>query len=293
MFFFVLFYHTMRVYLFEHWYLVFIIGLIEVRMKLKTAILGVDIQNDFTLPTGALFVNGADGDVRRMAAFMEEYGSNIDYVALTVDSHQPIHIANQSYWKDKEGYPPALYTVVTAADVASGKWEPQYNRSLALDYLKALEQVGEVCTIWPPHCIVGSKGWAINEILIKALYSWCISENKTYDLFFKGMHQATEHYSIFRAAVEYADAEETKLNTKLLNKLESFDQILLMGEAADYCVVNSLSDMLKEAPQLAKKVIVLTDCMSWIHGDNERAKYMYDEARDKGVQFMFSSDFKD
>ncbi len=261
--------------------------------KLKTAVLGIDIQNDFTQPSGALFVNGADADVRRMATFVEEQGSNIDLVILTVDSHQPIHIATQSYWKDKEGYPPALFTIITAADVEMGKWKPQFNDELALEYLKSLEQVGEVCTIWPPHCIMGSQGWAINEILIKALYSWCISEKRSYELFYKGTHQATEHYSIFKAAVEYSDAEETRLNTGLLSKLENFDRIIVMGEAADYCVVNSLYDMVENSPQLAPKTIVLQDCMSWIDPNNERARYLYEQVRQKGVQFKLSSDFVD
>lgn len=262
-------------------------------MKEKTAVLGIDIQNDFTQPTGALFVNGADADVRRMATFIEEYGSSIDYVALTVDSHQPIHIANQHYWKDIEGYPPALFTVIHAEDVESGKWVPQFNENRALSYLKALEQKGEVCTIWPAHCIQGSKGWAINEILIKALYSWSINEGKTYDLFYKGTHQATEHYSIFKAAVEYDDSEETKLNKKLLSKLEEFDTILIMGEAADYCVANSLNDMLEAAPHLAKRIIILADCMSWINPENKRAIAMYDNTRAQGVRFDTSDQFRD
>lgn len=262
-------------------------------MKGKTAVLGIDIQNDFTQPTGALFVNGADADVRRMATFIEEYGSSIDYVALTLDSHQPIHVANQHYWQDIEGYPPALFTVVHADDVESGKWMPQYNKELALKYLKDLEQKGEVCTIWPAHCIQGSKGWAINEILIKALYSWSINEGVNYDLFYKGIHQATEHYSIFRAVVEYEDSEETKLNRKLLTKLEQFDNIIIMGEAADYCVANSLNDMLEVAPYLAERIIVLTDCCSWINVENERAIKMYDEARRQGVRFAISDQFRD
>lgn len=262
-------------------------------MEERTAVLGIDIQNDFTQPTGALFVNGADADVRRMATFIEEYGSSIDYVALTLDSHQPIHIANQHYWKDKEGYPPALFTIIHAADVESGKWMPQFNDNRALSYLKALEKKGEICTIWPAHCIQGSKGWAINEILIKALYSWSINEGKTYDLFYKGTHQATEHYSIFKAAVQYEDSEETKLNKKLLSKLEEFDKILIMGEASDYCVANSLNDMLEAAPQLAKRIVVLADCISWINLENERAITMYDNARAQGVRFATSDQFRD
>lgn len=262
-------------------------------MKGKTAVLGIDVQNDFTQPTGALYVNGADADVRRMATFIEEYGSSIDYVALTLDSHQPIHIANQHYWQDVEGYPPALFTVVYAADVESGKWIPQYNKDLALKYLQDLEAKGEVCTIWPAHCIQGSKGWSINEILIKSLYSWSINEGVNYDLFYKGTHQATEHYSIFKAVVEYEDSEETKLNEKLLSKLEEFDNIIIMGEAADYCVVNSLNDMLEAAPHLAKRVIILSDCISWINPENERAISMYDKAKQQGVRFATSDQFRD
>ncbi len=262
-------------------------------MRGKTAVLGIDIQNDFTQPTGALFVNGADADVRRMATFIEEYGSSIDYVALTLDSHQPIHIANQHYWQDREGYPPAFFTVISADDVQSGKWVPQYNKDLALGYLRELEQKGEVCTIWATHCIQGSKGWSINEVLIKALYSWSINEGVNYDLFYKGTHQATEHYSIFKAIVEYADSDEIKLNKKLLSKLGEFDNIIIMGEAADYCVANSLNDMLEAAPYFADKVIVLTDCSSWIDPDNERAIRMYDKAREMGVCFTTSDQFRD
>jgi hypothetical protein len=65
----------------------------------KVAILGVDIQNDFTLPTGELFVKGADADVKRMADFILKNQEQISYIALTLDSHQPIHIAHQCYWK--------------------------------------------------------------------------------------------------------------------------------------------------------------------------------------------------
>ncbi|MEN9918191.1 MAG: hypothetical protein RL662_627 [Bacteroidota bacterium] len=259
---------------------------------MKKVILGIDLQNDFTSPNGSLFVQGADSDIRNISTFIEEFGSNIDLIALTLDSHQPIHIATQSYWKDSEGYPPALFTTITATDIEQGKWTAQYNEGLALDYLKALKQNAELCTIWPPHCIIGSKGWAINEILMKALYAWCISEKKSYELFYKGMHQATEHYSIFRAAVEYPDAEETMLNIKLLNRLDTFDQIIVIGEAADYCVANSLNDMLKARPHLATKTVVLTDCMSWIDPNNERAKYIYDNAQNQGVAFMTSKAYK-
>ena len=251
----------------------------------KTAILGIDIQNDFTRPSGAIFVKGADADVIRMSSFIDKYSSQIDYVALILDSHQPIHIANQCYWKDFEGYPPALYTNIKAEDLINGRWMAQYNQGLALDYLLQLEEKGESCTIWPAHCIMGTQGWAINEFIINALVSWSITGSKAYEMFYKGSNSATEHYSVFKAAVEYNNCEETKLNLKLLNKLEDFDQVVIMGEAADYCVVNSLIDLLSFAPHMADKIIVLTDCMSWININNEHAKSKFAMAQQQGVRF--------
>lgn len=260
-------------------------------MKTTTAILGIDIQNDFTIPTGSLFVKGADSDVIRMAAFMDKYGANIDYVALTLDSHQPIHIANQCYWKDQEGYPPALFSTISVQDVESGKWKPQYNYELALPYLKALEEKDEACTIWPPHCIMGEVGWAVDSIWLRTLYSWAISYDKTYEMFYKGTNQATEHYSALKAIVDYEDAEETKLNKQLLSKLDTFERIILIGEAADFCVINTLMDLLKFAPHMAHKIIVMTDCMSWINPDNERAKKMFDLAYEKGVKHITTKEY--
>lgn len=251
----------------------------------RTALLGIDIQNDFTKPTGSLFVKGADSDVIRMSSFVDRYGSHVDYVALTLDSHQPIHIANQCYWKDYEGYPPALYTNILAGDVERGKWKPQYCENLALDYLFRLEEAGQTCTIWPTHCVMGTQGWAVNDFLMNALVSWCITGSKTYEMFYKGSNIATEHYSIFKAAVEYDHCEETKLNLKLLNKLESFDQIVIMGEAADYCVMNSLKDWITFAPHMSERTVVLTDCMSWISPENIHAKLLFERVRELGVKF--------
>lgn len=259
----------------------------------KTAILGIDIQNDFTSTSGSLFVRGADRDAVRIAAFIDKYEAAIDYIALTLDSHQPIHIANQHYWKDLEGYPPALFSVVRAEDVKDGVWIPQYNKEDAIPYLEALERKGSTCTIWPTHCIKGSAGWAINSMVMKAIFTWNINTQKSYDLYFKGMQENTEHYSIFRPQVQLKDdLLQSKQNRKLLAKLEEFDRILIMGEAADYCVVNSLNDIMELAPHLCKRIYLMTDCMSWIIPNNERTQYIFETARQKGVRFITTDDFE-
>ncbi|MFV0419608.1 MAG: hypothetical protein ACK5KT_12875 [Dysgonomonas sp.] len=258
----------------------------------RTAVLGIDLQNDFTSLSGSLFVQNADTDVVRIADFIRTNQAKIDYIALTLDSHQPIHIAHQIYWRDKEGNYPDLFSVINVDDVKDRKWIPQFNEDLAITYLEQLEQKNEVCTIWPMHCILGTKGWAINENITDVLTEWAIINNKSYELYYKGYSQSTEHYSIFKAAVEWADEPETKLNTKLLSKLNEYDEVLLIGEAADYCVSNSLNDILDECDELAKKIVVLTDCMSWINPANERAKSIFEKAKKIGVRFEKSIDYK-
>lgn len=255
----------------------------------KIAILGIDIQNDFTSPSGTLFVKHADSDVIRIADFILTNQSKIDYVALTLDSHQPIHIAHQIYWKDKDGHNPPLFSTIKAEDVKNGKWIPQYNEERALTYLEQLETKGDVCTIWPMHCILGTTGWAIDPIVTDCLAKWAIGNDKSYELFYKGFSQSTEHYSIFKAAVEWENEPETYLNTKLLSKLNQYDEIYLIGEAADYCVANSLNDILDECSELVKKIVVLTDCMSWIDPDNKRTKAIFEKAKQNGVKFKEST----
>lgn len=259
---------------------------------MKTAILAIDLQNDFICPEGALPVQGAAGDVKRIASFVSRNCERIDYIALTLDSHQPIHIANQIYWRDADGNMPSLYSVISADDVRSGRWLPQYNIHRALPYLEQLEKVGESCTVWPMHCVFGSNGWAIDKIVMDSVAEWTLKTGRSYDLFFKGHTQSTEHYSIFKASVVWEDEPETALNSLLLDKLDSFDRVVLVGEAGDFCVANSLNDILIHRPAMASKLVVLTDCASWIYPDNPRAVKVYDEARKMGTCFEKSDNFR-
>lgn len=261
-------------------------------MGKRVAILAIDLQNDFTSPSGSLFVKGADSDMIRISDFILKNQHGIDYIALTLDSHQPIHVAHQIYWKDESANNPPLYSTIKSSDVRDGKWMSQYNKELALIYLEKLEEKGDICTIWPMHCILGTTGWAIDKAITDTLTKWTVDNNKSYELFYKGYSQSTEHYSIFRAAIEWADQPETWLNTLLLDRLNQFDEVLLVGEAADFCVANSLNDILDEKDELAKKLVVFTDCMSWITDNNLYAKKIFDKAKERGVKFCLSIDYK-
>lgn len=255
----------------------------------KYAILGIDLQNDFVLPTGALSVPNAMDDAERIAAFIRKNGDKIKHISLTLDSHYPIHIAHQSYWKDKNGNEPALFTSISYDDVKHGVWFAQYDPMGALHYLEELEKNGKKHTIWPPHCISGSDGWAIVKPVKEAVDEWCVKNASFYNLCFKGEHPSTEHYSIFKAAVTIPNHRNTQFNQELIHVLSLYDEIIIFGEAATHCVRESLNDILENVPDLAKKITVLTDCMSPIGTIDYDTDEVYVKAKNMGVKFNTST----
>ncbi len=257
---------------------------------MKTVLLGIDLQYDFCDLKGALYVNGANEDTSRISELIERNQQSLDHIIMSMDSHQPVHVAHQVYWKNKEGKHPNLFSQILRKDIESGQWIPQYNRDVAIDYLTKLEKSGGVCTIWPPHCIIGTKGWSVDEKVFDSISRWTTETGKSYELVNKGMYQATEHYSLFKAAVEYPDVKATLLNLQLIEKLGEFDRILIVGEAADFCVANSLNDLLTYAPHLSNRIYMLTDCMSYIIPDNPSALKIFEDAKAKGVHFCLSTE---
>lgn len=259
-------------------------------MDKRIALLGIDLQYDFCNSDGNLYVGGADKDVIRINSFIDKHIYAIDDIILSMDSHQPIHIAHQIYWKDQQGNHPVPFQTISRSDIANQIWIPQYNKDIALDYITQLEASGATCTIWPDHCIIGTKGWSLDETVFAAVKKWSICTGNNYTLINKGMYQATEHYSIFKAAVEYPTIENTLFNTTLAGHLKQFDQILIAGEAADFCVSNSLKDLLSYDPSIGKQIVMLTDCMSTIISENTKAKEIFDYAKNLGVRFATSNE---
>ncbi len=257
---------------------------------MKTVLLGIDLQYDFCNPKGALYVKGADKDVLRINTFINKHLPSIDHVVLSMDSHQPIHIAHQVYWRSPSGNCPDLFSTITRENVERGEWIAQYNEELTIDYLTKLEQAGDACTIWPPHCIIGTRGWSIDDHVFGAIQNWTLETGYEYQLVNKGMYQSTEHYSLFKAAVEYESVKETLLNTNLIESLKQFDRILIVGEAADFCVANSLNDLVEHAPELCEKIFMLTDCISYIIDKNTEAESIFEKAKSRGVKFCLSTE---
>lgn len=251
---------------------------------MRTLLLIIDMQNDFCMPEGALYVPGAEADVRRLSDFLHNFQSRIDAVWLTQDNHQVMDIAHPVFWKSPGGRQPSPFTTITREEVEEGVWIPRIAPEEVLDYMKQLEANGDSHTIWPVHCILGSEGAAITPVLMKRVEEWA-GRGKYFRGLSKGMHPLTEHFGAFRANVPRMDAPETALNQTLIGELEHYDMIWVAGEAQSHCVAQSIKQLL-DFPQIMKKLMILEDCMSPVAGCEYLASSIYEAAIAQGARLV-------
>ncbi len=258
---------------------------------MTNAMLIIDMQNDFVLSNGALSVPGAEADAQRTSEFIKKNAKAIHYIAATLDSHHPIHIANPVFWKDAYGNHPSPFTVITKKDIEDGKWQTAFNPQWASHYVEELEKNGKTLTIWTEHCIIGTNGWALCDDVSNALIEWEKVTYRPYVLEFKGSNWYSEHYSIFKAEVEVPNCPETQINQNLINALNKYDRVYFCGEAMDYCNKNSLNDLNTYAPDLVKKLVILEDCTSPINGTFDiNTDPVYQKAVSLGATIAKSTD---
>ncbi len=259
-------------------------------MNNKNAILIIDAQYDFCNPNGALYVPGADKDMERLSAWIKANKKQIDHISVTMDSHPVNDISHPSFWQDKDGHFPPAFTPITVDDIKNGKWTPRFFPKETINYVEALETQGEFGHfIWPYHCLVGSRGAAIDDLLMDALIDWT-KEGKYYQVVAKGTYPLTEHFGIFRANVPATNRPETQLNQQLIETLEKYQTVFLAGEAKSHCVANSLKQALEEAPKLAEKFVILEDCMSDVTGMEHLGTPIYNKAKSQNIRFVNSMD---
>lgn len=175
-------------------------------------------------------------------------------------------------------------------DIRDGKWQTSFYPQWGPHYVEELEKSGKTLTIWPKHCIVGTEGWALEKDIADALIEWEEKTSHPYNLEFKGSNWLSEHYSIFRAEVGVPNCPETQLNQNLLNTLAKHDRVFLLGEAENVCVLNSLRDINAYAPNLASKLVILTDCMSPIGNFDPNTDAVFQKAVSFGAKLMKSTE---
>lgn len=254
--------------------------------KVRVALLAVDVQNTFCIPDFELFVGGRSGngaveDNQRLCEFIYHNLDVITQVFATLDTHSAAQIFHPVFFTNAVGEHPAPYTLISAQDIESGVWrfnatlaetlglEPEYVQEYLRHYTRTLTAFGHYAlTVWPYHAMLGSIGHALAPAFEESLFFHGIARHSQPDFQVKGDAILTEDYSALGPEVTH-DQDGRPIgvfNRALLDKLRTFDAVLIAGQAKSHCVAWTVQDLLdallEHAPDEVRKVYLLVDCMS-------------------------------
>ena len=264
---------------------------------MKKELLIIDPQEDFCNPEfGSLYVNGADKDMSRLADMIIRNVLDIDDINITMDSHHDLDVAHPIFWIDQDGNNPNPFTIISYQDVKNRKWIPSiyylYERMLA--YTKELEDNMRLpLCIWPPHCIIGSKGYGVYSHLLSATRYWEKSRLGVVNFIPKGSNVFTENYSAVRAEVVDPKDPSTKPNFFFEDLLKRVNKLYVAGEAGSHCVTSTLRDIYEILinKEDFKKVIWIEDAISPVKGFENLQEDGMKELIEKGMQVSKTTKF--
>jgi nicotinamidase-related amidase len=241
----------------------------------KSLLLIIDAQYDFCHAKGSLYVPGAEKDMERLASFIGNNGEKFSNIVLSQDTHQVIDISHPAFWINKHGGHPAPFTQISVEDVENDVWTSVFGKDTVLTYLKELDRQGEFPhVIWPEHCIEGSKGAAIVDVVMEAVKNWARARNQYFKVIQKGKSPFTEHFGIMQANVPIDNDADTQFNIPLLDLFAGYDTVYIAGEAQSHCVACTVKQLLAY-PDIADRIIILKNCMSAVPGFEHLADGIY------------------
>jgi nicotinamidase-related amidase len=253
--------------------------------SLRLCLLAVDVQNTFCIPDFELFVAGRSGtgavdDNRRLCEFVYRNLGTITQIFPSLDTHHAMQVFHAIWLVDEQGNHPAPYTLVSAEDVEAGRWRMNtaVAQALGIDldyaerhlahYTRRLAEGGKYdLTIWPYHAMLGGIGHALVSAVEEAAFFHGIARHSQPDFQVKGDNPLTEHYSMLGPEVtEGPDGDRLGgRNTELVDKLRTFDAVVVAGQAKSHCMAWTIDDLLQDevaGERLAERVYLLEDCTS-------------------------------
>jgi nicotinamidase/pyrazinamidase len=283
-----------------------------------TTLLLVDVQNDFH-PGGSLAIPSAHEDATRIATLIQEHASQITRVVATMDSHLKLHIAHPGFWlSGEDNAHPSPFTIISSQDIVDGTWKPRSDIQLppdivdgkifsgldevmdasgsidlykyAVEYTKQLEKKGKfkLC-IWPEHCLMGSPGHCMVDVVFDALREWSETTGGSIEWVLKGQNLLTESYSAIEADIPID--KTTVFNSELQTSLEGSDRLVVCGQAMSHCVNYTTRSIVERWPkEKLSNITLLTDCASSVPGFEEAGETFQKDMSDMGVVLQKSSE---
>jgi nicotinamidase-related amidase len=252
--------------------------------SVRLCLLVVDVQNTFCIPGFELFVAGRSGqgaveDNVRLVQFIYRNLGVITQIVPSLDTHDAMQVFHAIWLIDADGNHPTPYTLISAEDIERGRFRfnPAVADALGLDHHYAERHLAFYThrlaegrkydlTIWPYHAMLGSIGHALVSAVEEAIFFHTIARYSQPEFQVKGHNPLTEHYSILGPEVtEGPDGDRLGVkNQELIDKLTTFDAVIVAGQAKSHCLAWTVDDLLEhdEMRVLAKRTYLLEDCTS-------------------------------
>nr|WP_322744472.1 MULTISPECIES: isochorismatase [unclassified Coleofasciculus] len=293
------------------------------RDEAQICLLVIDAQNTFCIPGFELFVGGKSGtgavdDNVRLCEFMYRNLGSITEIAVTLDTHTAMQIFHSVFWINEAGEHPPAMTNISMEDVEKGVWKinpavvPNLSHSdyqglqdYALHYTKTLNLDSKYpLTIWPYHAMLGGIGYALVSAVEEACFFHSIARKSQTHFEVKGGNALTENYSVLQpeVLVDPNNQAIAQKNTPFIEKLLSFDQLIIAGQAKSHCVAWTIDHLLSEIQardaNLAQKVYLLDDCTSAVvvpgaADFSEQADAAFQRFADAGMHLIKSTESMD
>src|SRR5437016_9852759 len=251
----------------------------------RICLLAVDAQNTFCIPYLELFVPGRSGtgavdDNRRLCEFLYRNLGDITQIFPSLDTHHAMQVFHAIWLVDEQGNHPAPFSLISAEDVAAGRWRlnSAVARALGIEldyaerhlayYTQRLAEGGKYdLTVWPYHAMLGGIGHALASAVEEAIFFHAMARDSQPDFQVKGDNPLTEHYSMLGPEVTEGPNGDRLggKNTALVDKLLTFDAVVVAGQAKSHCVAWTIDDLLTDDDvrrRLAPRTYLLEDCTS-------------------------------
>jgi nicotinamidase-related amidase len=252
----------------------------------RVCLLAVDVQNTFCVPDFELFVAGRSGsgavdDSRRLCEFVYRNLATITQIFPSLDTHQAMQVFHAIWLVDEQGNHPDPYALISHPGVEAGRW--RVNRAVAeavgvgvdyaerhlAHYTRRLAEGGKYdLTVWPYHAMLGGIGHALVSAVEEAVFFHGVARYSQPEFQVKGDNPLTEHYSMLGPEVtEGPDGDRLGgMNTELIDRLLTFDAVVVAGQAKSHCLAWTIDDLLADDDarerRLAERTYLLEDCTS-------------------------------
>jgi nicotinamidase/pyrazinamidase len=241
----------------------------------KTALIAVDIQNDFCPaytgkdgkehPAGSLSVIHGDAVIAPLNDLAELVSKKGGKVLASQDWHPANHI---SFASSHRGHKIGDIILLQVSDQAIAAFYEQYP-DLKDPIPAAIQQV-----LWPVHCVQNTEGAAFHDALKTEYIDF---------VFRKGFHKNIDSYSTF-----FENDRCTPTDLYVYLKKFPIDTLIIGGLATDYCVFYSVMDSLR----LGYKTLVLSDAVAGVDLPIGSVNNAIKTMKSAGAVFVSSKDLE-